>query len=125
MKNLDYICLINAHPLSAGAYSAFKFVEALSHSNHHIRCVFFQHDGVLTANRFGDPAQEELPIYRYWQSFAQSASIDLHCCIAAAYRRGITKETLAPGFILSGLGQFYAALHDANLDNHRLIQFHD
>ena len=125
MIKLDYTCLINAHPLSAGAYSAFKFIEALHDSAHHIRCVFFQHDGVLTANRLGDPAQEELPIYQYWQSFAHSSSIDLHCCIAAAHRRGITKETLAPGFVLSGLGQFYAALHEANPNNHRLIQFHD
>ncbi len=42
-------------------------------------------------------------------------------CVAAALRRGIKDETLAPGFRISGLGQ----LVEAGIEGDRLVVFGD
>jgi tRNA 2-thiouridine synthesizing protein D len=47
--------------------------------------------------------------------------VDLVVCVAAALRRGIKEEVLAPGFRISGLGQ----LVDSGIKADRLITFGD
>jgi tRNA 2-thiouridine synthesizing protein D len=42
-------------------------------------------------------------------------------CVAAALRRGIVADSLAPGFRISGLGQ----LIDAGIKSDRLVVFGD
>ena len=48
-------------------------------------------------------------------------NVDLVVCVAAALRRGIKDEVLAPGFRISGLGQ----LIDAGIKSDRLVTFGD
>ncbi|PPZ33725.1 sulfurtransferase TusD, partial [Escherichia coli] len=47
--------------------------------------------------------------------------IDLVVCVAAALRRGIKDELLAPGFRISGLGQ----LVEMGIQYDRLVTFGD
>jgi tRNA 2-thiouridine synthesizing protein D len=47
--------------------------------------------------------------------------VDLVVCVAAALRRGIQEEVLAPGFRISGLGQ----LVDAGIKADRTVTFGD
>lgn len=67
---------------------------------------------------------------RGWQSLHEKHGVELHICVAAALRRGVTDETeakqlglpasnLQPGFTMSGLG----ALAEASLTCDRMVQF--
>jgi tRNA 2-thiouridine synthesizing protein D len=52
---------------------------------------------------------------------ATDHKVDLVVCVAAALRRGIKDEVLAPGFRISGLGQ----LVDSGIKADRLVTFGD
>jgi tRNA 2-thiouridine synthesizing protein D len=52
---------------------------------------------------------------------AEQHDVDLVVCVAAALRRGIKDEILAPGFRISGLGQ----LIEAGIIGDRLVTFGD
>ena len=67
---------------------------------------------------------------RGWQGLSEKQGVELHICVAAALRRGVTDATeaarlglsgsnLQPGFLLSGLG----ALAQAALTCDRVVQF--
>jgi tRNA 2-thiouridine synthesizing protein D len=56
-----------------------------------------------------------------WSALAADHKVDLVVCVAAALRRGIKDEVLAPGFRISGLGQ----LVDSGIKADRLITFGD
>uniref|UniRef100_UPI0025E3EE1B DsrE/DsrF/TusD sulfur relay family protein n=1 Tax=Thiobacillus sp. TaxID=924 RepID=UPI0025E3EE1B len=47
--------------------------------------------------------------------------VDLVVCVAAAQRRGITDDVLAPGYRISGLGQ----LVEMGIQYDRLVTFGD
>jgi tRNA 2-thiouridine synthesizing protein D len=80
--------------------SAYQFVVAALAKGHEIQRVFFYHDGVNNAAEH---------------------KVDLVVCVAAALRRGIKEEVLAPGFRISGLGQ----LVDSGIKTDRLVTFGD
>ncbi|MCK5275745.1 MAG: DsrE family protein, partial [Alphaproteobacteria bacterium] len=52
---------------------------------------------------------------------AEEHNLDLVVCVAAALRRGIKDDILAPGFRISGLGQ----LIEAGIVSDRLVTFGD
>ena len=92
--------------------------------------VFFYEDGVYTANRLSTPPQDEPDINQLWSEFGQENEIDLVICVASALRRGVLDSTeaeryehtaanIAPGFVISGLGQ----LIDSALNADRLVTF--
>jgi len=56
-----------------------------------------------------------------WSKLAEEHGIDLVVCVAAALRRGIKDELLAPGFRISGLGQ----LVEMGIQYDRLVTFGD
>jgi tRNA 2-thiouridine synthesizing protein D len=56
-----------------------------------------------------------------WSKLAEEHGVDLVVCVAAALRRGIKDEVLAPGFRISGLGQ----LVEAGIEADRLVTFGD
>lgn len=101
--------------------SAYLFCKAALEKGHQIFRVFFYHDGVNNASRFTEPPQDDRNVVARWSALAQEQGIDLVVCVAAALRRGIKDENLAPGFRISGLGQ----LVEAGIQADRMITFGD
>jgi len=101
--------------------SAYQFVSAALAKGHSVLRVFFYHDGVNNATRLTEPPQDDRHVVNRWAALATEHKIDLVVCVAAAQRRGITEEVLAPGFRISGLGQ----LVDSGIKADRLVTFGD
>ena len=85
---------------------------------------------MLTGTELASPPQDEINLYSAWNELNESHSVELVVCISACLRRGIinaseaaryekSASNLAPGFVLSGLGQ----LVEAGLESERLITF--
>lgn len=115
---------------SQSCHSALSFAEAVVRSGHELVRVFFYHDAVLVADRLVAPPQDERDISAAWQTFAESNDVELVACIASCLRRGILDKTeaeryekdaatIAPGFVISGLGQ----LIDATMNADRVVTF--
>ncbi|AKO45949.1 sulfurtransferase complex subunit TusD [[Haemophilus] ducreyi] len=110
-----------------GAYLAYQIAEEVLKAGHQIKQIFFFQDGVNNANRFVNPANDEINLVQKWQHLAKSKKLALHLCISAAQRRGIVDQqtstdstnNLADIFILSGLGDFSRAVLTAD----RLLTF--
>ena len=101
--------------------SAYQFVVAALARGHEIQRVFFYHDGVNNATRLTEPPQDDRHIVNRWSKLGQEHSLDLVVCVAAALRRGIKDEVLAPGFRISGLGQ----LIESGIQADRMVVFGD
>ncbi|MBL0124520.1 MAG: sulfurtransferase complex subunit TusD [Betaproteobacteria bacterium] len=114
--------MINEGPYThQAADTAWLFARAAIAAGHQISRVFFYHDGVNVASRLTEPPQDDRHIVNRWTKLGQDNKIDLVVCVAAALRRGIKDENLAPGFRISGLGQ----LVDAGIKADRLVVFGD
>jgi len=114
--------LINEGPYTHQASdSAYQFCKAALAKGHEIHRVFFYHDGVDNATRLTEPPQDDRNIVNRWSKLAQEHSLDLVVCVAAALRRGIKEEVLAPGFRISGLGQ----LIESGIQADRMVVFGD
>jgi len=112
------------------ASTALQFAQALLAAGHELASVFFYREGVYNANQLTAPASDEFDLVRAWQGLHLEHQVELHICVAAALRRGVTDESeaqraglsaanLQPGFTLSGLG----ALAEAALTCDRVVQF--
>lgn len=128
---MNFTILVNAAPYSQqGSYSAYQFSKAALIKGHKINKIFFYRDGVLNANQFITPPQDEFNLVAAWQELAAQQPIELVVCIAAALRRGLLDATeaeryeknghnLASGFKLAGLGQLIEAINNSD----RLVIF--
>ncbi|MBI2311548.1 MAG: sulfurtransferase complex subunit TusD [Betaproteobacteria bacterium] len=103
------------------ADTAYQFVKAALEKGHQIHRVFFYHDGVNNSTKLTEPPQDDRHIVNRWSKLAQEHNIDLVVCVAAALRRGIRDDILAPGFRISGLGQ----LVESGIQADRLVTFGD
>ncbi|MEX9253992.1 sulfurtransferase complex subunit TusD [Pseudenterobacter timonensis] len=102
------------------ASSALQFAQALLTAGHELKSVFFYREGIYNANQLTAPASDEFDLVRAWQALNEHHGVELHICVAAALRRGVTEgANLQPGFSLSGLG----ALAQAALTCDRMVQF--
>ena len=109
---MNFGILVNEGPYTHEASdSAYQFCKAALAAGHQIQRVFFYHDGVNNSNRLTEPPQDDRHIVNRWSKLAADSKIDLVVCVAAALRRGIKDENLAPGFRISGLGQLIEAEH--------------
>ena len=114
--------LINEGPYTHQASdSAYQFCKAALAKGHEIHRIFFYHDGVDNATRLTEPPQDDRNIVNRWSKLAADHGVDLVVCVAAALRRGIKDEILAPGFRISGLGQ----LIESGIQADRLLVFGD
>jgi tRNA 2-thiouridine synthesizing protein D len=114
--------LVNEGPYQhQAADSAYLFCKAALARGHEIFRVFFYHDGVNNGSRLTEPPQDDRNVVARWSQFAAEHKVDLVVCVAAALRRGIRDENLAPGFRIAGLGQ----LIDAGIKADRLVVFGD
>ena len=68
-----------------------------------------------------EPPQDDRHIVNRWSTLKEQHGVDLVVCVAAALRRGIKDEVLAPGFRISGLGQ----LVDSGIKADRMVTFGD
>jgi tRNA 2-thiouridine synthesizing protein D len=101
--------------------TAYNFAAAALAEGHEVMRVFFYHDGVYNATRLTEPPQDDRHIVNRWSSLKEQHQVDLVVCVAAALRRGIKDEVLAPGFRISGLGQ----LIDGGIKCDRTVVFGD
>jgi tRNA 2-thiouridine synthesizing protein D len=114
--------LVNEGPYTHQASdSAYLFTKAALGKGHEIFRVFFYNDGVNNSTKYTEPPQDDRHIVNRWSKLAADHGIDLVVCVAAALRRGIKDEHLAPGFRISGLGQ----LVEAGIQGERLVVFGD
>ena len=114
--------LVNEGPFTHQASdSAYRFALAAIAKGHEIGRVFFYHDGVNNANKLAEPPSDDRNLVTLWSSLAEEHKVDLVVCVAAALRRGLKDEILAPGFRISGLGQ----LVEAGILSDRLVVFGD
>ena len=112
--------LVSAGPYThQGADSAYQFAVAALARGHAIQRIFFYHDGVNNATRLTEPPQDDRHVVNRWSALAAEHQVDLVVCVAAALRRGIKDEVLAPGFRISGLGQ----LADSGIKADRMLVF--
>ncbi|MEZ5617364.1 MAG: sulfurtransferase complex subunit TusD [Rhodocyclaceae bacterium] len=119
---MDIGILINEGPYTHQASdSAYLFARAAIEKGHKVSRVFFYHDGVNNSTRLTEPPQDDRHIVNRWAKLGQEHGIDLVVCVAAALRRGIKDENLAPGFRISGLGQ----LIETGIQSERLVTFGD
>ncbi|MFY9723208.1 MAG: sulfurtransferase complex subunit TusD [Azonexus sp.] len=101
--------------------SAYLFAKAAIAKGHEVWRVFFYHDGVNNASKLTEPPQDDRHIVNRWAKLAEEHNVDLVVCVAAALRRGIKDENLAPGFRISGLGQ----LIESGIKSDRMVTFGD
>jgi tRNA 2-thiouridine synthesizing protein D len=101
--------------------TAYQFCRAALAKGHKVDRVFFYHDGVNNATKLTEPPQDDRHIVNRWSKLAEDHGVDLVVCVAAALRRGIREENLAPGFRISGLGQ----LVESGIQSDRLVVFGD
>ncbi len=114
--------LVNEGPFTHQASdSAYQFAKAAIGKGHEVIRVFFYHDGVNNANKLSEPQSDDRNLVKLWSELAEQHNVDLVVCVAAALRRGIKDEILAPGFRISGLGQ----LIEAGIIGDRLVTFGD
>ena len=114
--------LVNEGPYTHEASdTAYRFARAALDKGHQIYRVFFYHDGVNNSSKLTEPPQDDRHIVNRWSNLATEHGVDLVVCVAAALRRGIKDELLAPGFRISGLGQ----LVEAGIQGERLVVFGD
>jgi len=114
--------LVNEGPFTHQASdSAYQFAKAALAKGHEIMRVFFYHDGVNNANKLSEPQSDDRNLVKLWSELAEEHNLDLVVCVAAALRRGIKDDILAPGFRISGLGQ----LIEAGIVSDRLVTFGD
>jgi tRNA 2-thiouridine synthesizing protein D len=113
--------------VSTGPYThqasdtAYQFAAAAIAKGHEVQRVFFYHDGVYNSSRLTEPPQDDRHIVNRWSALNKEHGVDLVVCVAAALRRGIKDEVLAPGFRISGLGQ----LVDSGIKADRFVTFGD
>jgi len=114
--------MVNEGPYTHQATdSAYMFAKAALAKGHQVQRVFFYHDGVNNSTKLTEPPQDDRHIVNRWSKLAEEHGIDLVVCVAAALRRGIRDENLAPGFRISGLGQ----LVESGIQADRLVVFGD
>ncbi|GGY41359.1 sulfurtransferase TusD [Bacterioplanes sanyensis] len=120
--------LIRRSPyIGHGHQTALAFASAALDAGHAIKRVFFYQDAVLAAMQ-QQPPQGQAAISQQWQSLA-ARGVTLQVCIANALRRGVVDEreaqrydcqaTLAPDFVLAGLGEMASASEDSD----RIVEF--
>ncbi len=114
--------LINEGPFTHQASdTAYQFVKAALEKGHEVLRVFFYYDGVNNANKLAEPPTDDRNLVKLWSELGEAHGLDLVVCVAAALRRGIKDEILAPGFRISGLGQ----LIEAGILADRMVVFGD
>ena len=128
---MKYAIQVNAGPNASDAgLVAYRFIQAALQARHQVLQVFFYQEGILHAQAYALPPDDELNMPQLWSELASEYGIDLVVCISAAQRRGLlcadevrrqglSDDYLADGFRIAGLGQWL----DATLKADRCLVF--
>lgn len=127
---MKFALLVTAAPHQENAWHALAFCKASLARGHEVPRVFFYGDGVMHGNTLLLPPQDEADVARGWRELHEQYALELVVCIAAALKRGVMDAdtarredkpvaNLAPGFMISGLGQLAEAMVEAD----RLVSF--
>jgi tRNA 2-thiouridine synthesizing protein D len=110
------LVIIGSPTQSQACHSALDFCQAALAMNHQIYRIFLLDNAAQLAHK--NCADSELQ--HHWQSLQKSHQLDIVVCVNSARNQHIVNdESLANGFIISGMGQ----LIDANAHADRLITF--
>ncbi|MDO9465779.1 MAG: sulfurtransferase complex subunit TusD [Thiobacillus sp.] len=119
---MQFGILVNEGPYTHQASdTAYLFARTAIEKGHTVPRVFFYHDGVNNSTRLATPPQDDRNVSARWSKLAADHGVDLVVCVAAAQRRGINDDVLAPGYRISGLGQ----LVEMGIQYDRLVTFGD
>lgn len=99
---------------SASDVTALAFAREALAQGHEVIQIFFQADGAHQANRLATPPPAEGNRVADWSRFAEETSVELILCSTAGLRRGVREANLAPGFRISGVGQWLDAANRAD-----------
>ncbi|MEW6467233.1 MAG: sulfurtransferase complex subunit TusD [Pseudomonadota bacterium] len=127
---MQFALLVTAAPHQENAWHALQFCRAALAAGHTVPRVFFYGDGAAHGNVLLLPPQDEAQVARDWAALAAAHGIELVVCVAAAFKRGVmdadsarregkSGANLAPGYVISGLGQLVEALCEAD----RVVSF--
>ena len=124
---MNFVIQINSGPYQTqSSKSAYFFAKNAIAIGHNINTIFFYMDGVINANPYIKPPQNEFNIYQHFQTLTNNdkSNIDKIICVSAGVRRGITKDIISNlainnEFQIGGLGK----LIDAINKNDRYILF--
>jgi len=105
---VKFALLIRSAP-KAGPSTPLAFAREVLAQGHEVIQIFFQADGVHHANRLTAPPPAEGNAVTEWSRFAETTGVDLVMCSTAGLRRGVREANLAPGFHISGVGQWLDA----------------
>jgi len=105
---VKFALLIRSAP-KAGPSTPLAFAREALAQGHQVIQIFFQADGVHHANRLAAPPQAEGNAIAEWSRFAAESKVELTMCSTAGLRRGVREANLAPGFRISGVGQWLEA----------------
>jgi tRNA 2-thiouridine synthesizing protein D len=118
---LDFIIQINTAPYhSQSAYTALQFSQSALQQGHHIKRIFFYHEGIYNAFATTEPPANEFNMIANWSALAKQYHLDLLVCISAAQQRGLKLQDndscslLADGFRIGGLGEMVEAMIEAD-----------
>ncbi|MEM9533584.1 MAG: DsrE family protein [Pseudomonadota bacterium] len=101
------------------ARHAVTFAERALALGNTVNCVFFYGPGAAIAL---DPvllSRDEFDPGERWQTLAKTGDLDLAVCVGSGERYGTVEETLADGFVITGLGRWLAAVAQAD----RVVRF--
>jgi len=110
---MKFALLVRSAP-KAGALTPLAFAREAIAQGHEVIQIFFQADGAHHANRLSSPPPAEGNAVAEWSTFAQDSRVELILCSTAGLRRGVREANLAPGFRISGVGQWLEAAAHAD-----------
>jgi tRNA 2-thiouridine synthesizing protein D len=115
--------------------SSYLTITAIDYITHAINAdvdvvgVFFYQDGVLNASANISIPNDEYQTHKQWQSLNQDHGIDLHVCITACEKRGLSDDladsssesqsNISQYFTVSGLGELVELTAKAD----KMVQF--
>lgn len=110
---MKFALLIRSAP-QAGPSTPMAFAKEAMAQGHEVIQIFFQSEGVHHANRLVAPPPAEGNTVADWSRFAEESGVELMLCSTAGLRRGVREANLAPGFRISGVGQWLDAANRAD-----------
>jgi tRNA 2-thiouridine synthesizing protein D len=107
---MKFALLVRSAPFS----TPLAFAREALAQGHQVIQIFFQGDGAHQANRLTAPPPAEDNPVADWSRFAEETGVELVLCSTAGLRRGVREANLAPGFRISGVGQWLDAANRAD-----------
>jgi tRNA 2-thiouridine synthesizing protein D len=123
LKTLSVVVTTSpSNPLTA---TAIDYINQAIESKINLSGIFFYQDGVLNAAKHLAIPNDEYQINEAWKQINEKHNIELHVCISACEKRGLSDETsdnssnISSNFTVSGLGE----LVDLTSKSERVVQF--